>query len=60
VVTVQSDAELQDAELQVVAQYLLRNDPAGVRIAKVLRPTYDLLLDGQHTGRYRWDQLYKT
>jgi Restriction endonuclease NaeI len=26
----------------------------------VLRRTYDMLLDGQHTGRYRWDQLYKT
>lgn len=25
-----------------------------------LRATYDMLLDGQHTGRYRWDQLYKT
>jgi Restriction endonuclease NaeI len=35
-------------------------DPDGKRIAKVLRRTYDMLLDGQHTGRYRWDQLYKT
>jgi len=34
--------------------------PDGTRIAKVLRRTYDMLLDGQHTGRYRWDQLYKT
>ena len=32
----------------------------GCRVAGVLRRTYDMLLDGQHTGRYRWDQLYKT
>lgn len=49
-----------DTELEVVANYLLGNDPDGERIARVLRRTYDMLLDGQHTGRYRWDQLYKT
>jgi hypothetical protein len=49
-----------DEQLHVVASYLTRNDPAGGRTAKVLRRTYDMLLDGQHTGRYRWDQLYKT
>lgn len=26
----------------------------------MLRRTYDMLLDGQHTGRYRWGQLFKT
>jgi hypothetical protein len=49
-----------DSELRAVADELTKNDPAGARIAKVLRRTYDMLLDGQHTGRYRWDQLYKT
>jgi hypothetical protein len=49
-----------DAQVGAVAQFLLSNDPAGVRMAKVLRRTFDMLLDGQHTGRYRWDQLYKT
>jgi hypothetical protein len=49
-----------DVDLQVVAAYLAYHDPAGDRTAKVLRRTYDMLLDGQHTGRYRWDQLYKT
>jgi hypothetical protein len=49
-----------DAGLHAVAAYLTRNDQAGARTAKVLRRTYDMLLDGQHTGRYRWDQLYKT
>ena len=33
---------------------------ARLKVAKVLRRTYDMLLDGQHTGRYRWDQLLKT
>ncbi len=49
-----------DPELRVVADELMSRDPDGTRIAKVLRRTYDMLLDGQHTGRYRWDQLYKT
>lgn len=49
-----------DSDLRVVAEYLTKNDPTGARIARVLRRTYDMLLDGQHTGRYRWDQLYKT
>jgi len=49
-----------DAELRAVAEALADSDPAGVGIARVLRRTYDMLLDGQHTGRYRWDQLLKT
>lgn len=35
-------------------------DPNGARSAAVFRATFDQLYDGQHTGRYRWDQLYKT
>lgn len=49
-----------DPELRVVADEIMSRDPRGTQIAKVLRRTYDMLLDGQHTGRYRWDQLYKT
>jgi hypothetical protein len=49
-----------DPELAAVAAELLALDRDGARIARVLRRTYDLLLDGQHTGRYRWDQLHKT
>jgi len=49
-----------DAELQAVAEALVESDTSGARIARVLRRTYDMLLDGQHTGRYRWDQLLKT
>lgn len=47
-------------ELSVVARHLEAQDPEGVRFARVIRKTYDMLLDGQHTGRYRWDELYKT
>lgn len=49
-----------DGELRAVAEELLERDPDGAKIARVLRRTYDMLLDGQHTGRYRWDQLSKT
>jgi hypothetical protein len=55
-----SSALAGDRELRAVAGELTRLDPDGKRIARVLRRTYDMLLDGQHTGRYRWDQLYKT
>ena len=53
-------APYPDAELPAVFADLRDRDPDGVRIAKILRRTYDMLLDGQHTGRYRWDQLHKT
>jgi Restriction endonuclease NaeI len=49
-----------DAELRSVAGEITAADPTGARVGQVLRRTYDMLLDGQHTGRYRWDQLYKT
>lgn len=35
-------------------------DPDGSRAAAVFRETFDQLYDGQHTGRFRWDQLFKT
>lgn len=49
-----------DAELEAVAEELVAADPDGRKIGRVLRRTYDMLLDGQHTGRYRWEQLSKT
>lgn len=49
-----------DAEVEVVAAALLALDPTGDRVAGILRNTIDQLYDGQRTGRYRWDQLYKT
>jgi hypothetical protein len=49
-----------DTELSRVAGELLATDPDGTRIGAAVRTALDLLLDGQHTGRYRWDQLCKT
>jgi hypothetical protein len=49
-----------DPELEKVADHLLSLDPDGSRTAAALRRTFDMLLDGQNTGRYRWEQLYKT
>jgi hypothetical protein len=43
-----------------IAAALLTADPGGTRLAAVFRRTFDALYDGQHTGRYRWDQLMKT
>jgi hypothetical protein len=43
-----------------VAAALLAADPGGTRTAAVFRATYDQLYDGQHTGRYKWEQLVKT
>jgi hypothetical protein len=49
-----------DGDLELVAAYLLAEDPRGRRLAAALRRTIDMLLDGQHTGRYRWEELHKT
>lgn len=51
---------MADPQLQVVADEIRKLDRRGERIGRVLRQTFDQLYDGQHTGRYRWDQLYKT
>jgi hypothetical protein len=50
----------EDPELLTVAAYFKKEDPDGARTAQVLRRTYDMLLDGQHTGRYKWSELHKT
>lgn len=49
-----------DPELDAVEAELRRLDPTGVRWAAVLRHTYDVIYNGQESGRYRWDQLMKT
>ena len=49
-----------DPELAAVAAELTKLDPDGTRTAAAIRGALDMLLDGQHTGRYRWDQLHKT
>ena len=54
------ESRSDDGDLDRVAEHLLALDPAGQRFGRALRRTIDMLLDGQHTGRYRWDQLHKT
>jgi predicted transcriptional regulator len=49
-----------DPELGRVAAELLALDPDGSAIGGAVRGALDMLLDGQHTGRYHWDQLCKT
>lgn len=49
-----------DQQLAEVVVALRALDPDGERIGGVLRTTFDQLYDGGRTGRYQWDQLYKT
>jgi hypothetical protein len=49
-----------DSELVAVAAEVGSLDPDGSRIGRVIRATFDQLYDGQRSGRYRWDQLFKT
>ncbi len=49
-----------DSQLEAVFAHLLGIDPDGIRMATAIRRTFDMLLDGQHTGRFRWEQLHKT
>lgn len=49
-----------DPGVQDVVDALTALDPDGSRMARVFRATFDQLYDGQHTGRYRLDQLFKT
>ncbi|MEV4869611.1 NaeI family type II restriction endonuclease [Streptomyces syringium] len=47
-------------DVTVVREELLRLDPQGRRMAAVIKHATERLLDGEHTGRYRWDHLSKT
>lgn len=49
-----------DRKLAEVAARIISLDPEGTRAARVFRSTFDQLYDGQRTGRYKWDQLFKT
>ena len=50
----------EDAELLAVHAELRIRDPQGDQFASVLRNTIDQLLNGEVTGRYDWNTLYKT
>jgi hypothetical protein len=49
-----------DDALASVAKAIRGLDPDGSATGRVLRSTFDQLYDGGRTGRYRWDQLFKT
>jgi hypothetical protein len=55
-----SGPEAGDQELAAVAAELGALDRDGTQMAAAIRGALDMLLDGQHTGRYRWEQLHKT
>jgi hypothetical protein len=50
----------EDRALAEVAETIIALDPMGTRWAAVLRHTYDMIYNGQETGRYRWNDLMKT
>lgn len=50
----------QDGDVHTVADHIRSLDPDGRRFAAVLRDTIDQLLNGESTGRYAWEQLFKT
>jgi Restriction endonuclease NaeI len=49
-----------DLQLSAVEAELHRLDPTGAAVAGVLRDTFDQLYDGQHSGRWAYEQLRKT
>lgn len=49
-----------DPALDEVIERINLLDPDGSRWAAVIRHTYDMIYNGQETGRYKWDQLMKT
>jgi Restriction endonuclease NaeI len=51
---------VNDVALAEVFSHMVDLDPHGERFDRVIRRTYDQLYDGQRTGRYRWEQLFKT
>jgi len=58
--TVDEHDQADDQEQDRVIGAWRSADPLNARAADVFRATFDQLYDGQHTGRFRWDQLYKT
>lgn len=49
-----------DDELVQVLEHIRSLPHSKLRFARVLRNTIDQLLDGENTGRYDWNSLYKT
>lgn len=49
-----------DPEIATIVRAFAEADPDKSRLSRVFRETFDQLYDGQRTGRFRWDQLFKT
>ncbi len=49
-----------DEALAEVVEAISNTHDLEWRLASIFRRTFDQLYNGQHTGRYAWDQLYKT
>ncbi|MFD8568241.1 NaeI family type II restriction endonuclease [Streptomyces sp. NPDC059639] len=56
----ENSQDLDDPELIQILDYIRSLRDSKQRFAQVLRRTIDQLLDGENTGRYSWDTLYKT
>ncbi|MFE2421504.1 NaeI family type II restriction endonuclease [Streptomyces hokutonensis] len=56
----EEDSPGTDDELTKVIEHIRSLPHSKLRFAKVLRNTIDQLLDGENTGRYDWNSLYKT
>ncbi|MFD2354220.1 NaeI family type II restriction endonuclease [Nonomuraea ferruginea] len=54
------DLSAPDSPMEAVLDHLMTADPDGSRISRAIRRSFDMLLDGQHTGRFRWEELHKT
>lgn len=55
-----STPEGTDDALDRVVGELVAADPGGTRIGRVVRDSFDMLYNGQRTGRYAPEQLFKT
>lgn len=55
-----ANGSASDPEITRVIDRFRGADPTRERIGRVFRETFDQLYDGQRTGRYRWDDLFKT
>ncbi len=49
-----------DPEIYRVRDWIRSADPDSARMARIIRETFDQIYDGQRTGRWDYDQLYKT
>ena len=51
---------ISDEKADALVDIFKRRDPTGEEMGRIFRETFDQAYDGQHTGRFRPDQLSKT